>query len=94
MLSKNLILGLGASTLTYAIDVQSKDSVFDEPVEVLLAQIKADAATDAKAVATATKKFLNFASTYNKTYLSAEETEERLATFTANSDKVDRMNVE
>ena len=92
MLSKNLILGLGASTLTYAIDMQAKSDTHHPAVVELLAQITAEAAATAKADAQALMDFLNFASTHNKSYTSTEALELRADLFKESTEKVAAMN--
>ena len=92
MLSKNLILGLGASTLTYAIDMQAKTDTNHPAVVELLAQITAEAAATAKADAQALMDFLNFASTHNKSYTSTEALELRADLFKESTEKVASMN--
>ena len=72
MLSKNLILGLGASSLTYAIDMQAKSDTNPPAVVELLAQITAEAAATAESEAQALMDFLNFASKHNKSYARTE----------------------
>ena len=92
MLSKNVILGLGASTLTYGIDVLSKADQKSEPVELLLAQIRVQAELDHQTHENDVVTLLNFAASNNRNYSTTTEVEMRIEVLTENNKRVSILN--